>query len=163
MKNNKNINFFQSVKHAFCGIIYCIENERNFRFDICASVFVIILSRFYIFSKSEIILLCLTISMVIGFEILNTAVEKTVDLISPQYNKLAKIAKDCSAGAVLVCAIGAVFVGFKLFWNTEVFIKIYTYFSHNLLSLLDLFIFIIISYLFIYKCFKGENKNNIKE
>ena len=63
---------------------------------------------------SEMAVLLLTIALVFVAEMLNTAVEKVVDLVSPQYHPLAKIAKDTAAGAVLAAALMALAIGYYL-------------------------------------------------
>lgn len=65
-------------------------------------------------TPGEMAILILTIGVVFVAEILNTAVEKLVDLVSPDYHPLAKVAKDAAAGAVLAAAIIAVAVGYYL-------------------------------------------------
>ena len=67
------------------------------------------------FSRGEVVLLLVTITLVVGAELLNTAIEVTVDLISPEYNHLARVAKNVAAAAVLVTACNAVLVGILLF------------------------------------------------
>jgi len=152
----------KSFSYAFSGIGYCIKNEINMRFHIVATIFVIILSKFYDFSKAELIVLFLTISLVMGFEIINTSIETLVNMVSPEYNNLAKITKDAAAGAVLVSAIFAFFIAFLLFWDLDVFKKIFIYYSENIANLCGVILIIIISYLFIFKCFKMKKpKNNI--
>lgn len=60
------------------------------------------------FDKMEYIV-CLVLScLVFSFELFNTAIESTVDIVSPEFHSLAKVAKDCAAGAVLVSALVAV-------------------------------------------------------
>lgn len=127
------------------------------------TLFVIIFSQFYSFSKAELVVLFLTISSVIGFEIINTSIETLVNLVSPEYNSLAKITKDAAAGAVLVSSLFAISIAVIMFWNIEVFKKIYLYFSSNTISLIGIIILAIISYIFVFRCFKKlKIKNNIK-
>jgi len=67
------------------------------------------------FSADELALLFVMITVVLVLEMVNTVVEAAVDLASPAYHPLAKVAKDVAAGAVLVSAIGSVLVGLLLF------------------------------------------------
>ena len=76
-------------------------------------------------------ILILTISHVVTFEIINTSIETIVNLISPEYNKLAKIIKDTAAGAVLLSAVSAVVIGIILFWDKKVLSNIMKYFHNN--------------------------------
>ena len=66
-------------------------------------------------SVTEWALLALTIGMVLSLELVNTAIEAVVDLVTEEYHPLAKVAKDTSAAAVFVCAIAAVVVGLIIF------------------------------------------------
>ena len=66
-------------------------------------------------SRLEWLILILTIALVLSMEALNTAVEAVVDLVSPQFHPLAKLAKDVAAGGVLIAAVGAVFVALLLY------------------------------------------------
>lgn len=74
-------------------------------------------SRYYDFTASEMGLLVLCIGFVIACELLNTAIERTVDLETSQFHSLARAAKDVAAGAVLLSAAASVAVGALLFWD----------------------------------------------
>src|SRR3712207_4838173 len=74
-------------------------------------------SLFFDFSKIEFVILLGAITLVVIAEMMNTAVEKTVDMVTQEYHPLAKIAKDVAAGGVLVSALYAVVVGYILFYN----------------------------------------------
>jgi diacylglycerol kinase len=65
---------------------------------------------FFEFTKSEYIICCILSALIFAAELMNTAIESTVDLVSLDSNELAKIAKDCAAGAVLILAICAIIV-----------------------------------------------------
>jgi len=79
-----------------------------------ASVAVLLIALFMRVTAIEFALLALSILFVLCAELLNTAVEAVVDLISPGYHPLAKIAKDTAAGAVLMAAIGAAIMGYMV-------------------------------------------------
>lgn len=124
--------FFKSFAYAAEGIAYAVRNERNFRFHLCAAVFVLWASGFYEFSPGEYCVMFLCIGLVTSAELINTAVEKAVDLQTDgKYDGRAKAAKDCSAGAVLISSFFAALCGIKLFWDTEVFGKILAWFSER--------------------------------
>ncbi len=137
------IRFAKGFKFAFSGIIHCIKNERNMRFHLCAAFYVLIFMRFYDLSKAEKALVYIVIAAVISLEALNTAVEAIVDLVSPEHKRLAGIAKDCAAGAVLAAAVGAAAVGVALFWDVEVFRNIGKYFAENIIMLILLIVSVI--------------------
>ena len=85
-----------------------------------AAAFVLLLRSGFELSAAEDGVLFLTIGSVIAAELLNTAVERAVDLCSPDRHPLAAWAKDAAAGAVLVLAISSVAVGIRLFWRPPV-------------------------------------------
>ena len=91
-----------------------IRQEPHLRFHLMAAAFVLYFQRYFALERSELALLILTIALV------NTAIERTVDLCCPQRNPLAKLAKDAAAGAVLVNAIASVGVGLFLFGKPQV-------------------------------------------
>jgi diacylglycerol kinase len=121
MKPESDNNFISSFKCAFEGLRYAFRTQRNFRFHLAAAVFVFLAAYWLEVSPAGMAVLILTVGCVLVVELLNTAVEVMVDLISPHYHPLAKTAKDLAAGAVLLIAITAVFVGFIVlgppFWN----------------------------------------------
>jgi len=111
----KRVKFLSSFNCAFKGIKYCIINERHVCFHIFAAVAAIFLGWYFAISLPEWGILLLTITLVIVSEMINTAVENTVDMITSEYNPLAEVAKNVSAGAVLVAALNALIVGVVIF------------------------------------------------
>lgn len=120
-KNKKIINSF---KYAFQGILASLKTERNMKIHMIIMVLVIIAGMIFKISKIEWMICILLFVVVIAGELLNTSIETIVDMIMPEKNEKAKIAKDVAAGAVLVLAIGAVIIGFIIFIP-----KIYLIFS----------------------------------
>lgn len=109
------------------------------RFHLCAAFYVVLFMRFYELTRAEKAAVYIVIGAVISLEAVNTAVEAVVDLVSPEHNKLAGIAKDCAAAAVLAAAAASVAVGYLVFWDTEVFGRIFDYFRDNI-TMLVLFV-----------------------
>ncbi len=107
----KNRNLYESFKTASQGIWYTLVKEKNMKIHFAAAAAVILLSLWLGASRLEITVLCLTIAMVICFELINTAMEVMVDIIVDVYHPKAKIIKDVSAGAVLVSAFFSVVIG----------------------------------------------------
>ena len=104
-------NLFVSFKYAWSGIAYAFKTQRNFRIHISIGTLAICLGIFLHISSVEIAVIGLTSGLVLVMELLNTAIESVVDLTVKQtYHELAKVAKDCAAGAVLVSALAAVLV-----------------------------------------------------
>lgn len=107
---------FKSFFCAFSGIYITVLTERNFRIHLLAAVIVSFLGFYFKINRIEWIILVISIALVMAMEMVNTAIEAIVDLVSPNYHPLAKIAKDVAAGCVLVTAIAAVIVGVLLFY-----------------------------------------------
>jgi undecaprenol kinase len=112
MRNGKLIHSFQ---YAFYGIWICIRKERNMQIHCCAAIFVVLAGLYFHIQTNEWLILCLTIGGVISLELVNTAVEKAVDLVTGEYHPLAKLAKDAAAGAVLFFSCIAVLIGMIIF------------------------------------------------
>ncbi len=155
MLNNVRL-FLKSFVYAFRGIATAVKTQRNFRFHIIAMIYVIAFSLFYDLTKSEYAILILTFAAVISLELVNTALENAIDLCSPEYNKLAEISKNCSAGAVLVSAIAAVVVGIFIFADAEIFAVIVKFYIGNQIALAGLVLFAIFSVIFVYGLFNEK-------
>ena len=107
--------FLNSFKYAFQGILTSFKSERNMKVHFLIMFLVIILGLLYKISKVEWMICIILFSIVIAGELINTAIEITVDIAMPEKNEKAKRAKDVSAGAVLVLAIGAAIIGLIIF------------------------------------------------
>lgn len=104
-------NLFLSFKYAWAGVRYAFATQRNFRIHTLIGVLAVNLGFFLGIQAIEMAVIIMTCAMVMVLELLNTALEAVVDLTVKQtYHELAKIAKDCAAGAVLISAIAAVMV-----------------------------------------------------
>lgn len=114
-KQNKLKKFLNSFKYAFEGIKYSIKSEQNLKIHIIIMIFVIIAGIVFKISKFEWIICIILFGFVISLELVNTAIEKVVDLITVEKNPKAKIAKDVAAGAVLISAICAAIIGVIIF------------------------------------------------
>lgn len=110
----KQQNVAQSFNHAYRGMVYAVRTQRNMRFHVVASLAVLVVSLLVGVSKLELAALVLAIMLVFITEMFNTAMEFAVDLVTDEYHLLAKLAKDVSAGAVLVSSIGALLVGYLI-------------------------------------------------
>jgi len=102
---------YRSFFFAFEGIAHLFRSQRNARIELLIAAASCGLAFWLKISATQWAILTLTISAVLILEALNTAIEAAVDLTSPQQHRLAKIAKDVSAAAVLIAAIGSVLVG----------------------------------------------------
>jgi len=105
----------QSFGYAGRGIRYVFGTEANMKIHIVITVLVIICGVVFSISLVEWMFCLLCIGMVVGAEMINTAIENVVDLASPEQHPLAGKAKDIAAGAVLICAIISVIIGLLIF------------------------------------------------
>jgi len=113
MINNKSI--ITSFKVAFQGIYYALKYNRNVRVHFIVAFLVIIASIYFKVNAFEMGILGVMILLVICAEMINTAIEEMVNLLVSEHRQEAKIAKDVSAGMVLLTAIGSVIVGVLIF------------------------------------------------
>lgn len=104
-----------SFKYAIEGFVSSFKTERNMKIHVLVMICVIVLGLVLKLSKIEWFICIILISLVISAELFNTAIETIVDMISPEKNDKAKLAKDISAAAVLTLAIGAVIIGVIIF------------------------------------------------
>lgn len=109
------IEIFASFRCAFRGILHTVRTERNFRIHLVAVFFVTWFAFLYEVSTGQAIVLVILYGLVLSLELINTAVENTVDLVTKEYAPLAKRAKDASAGGVLVSATASVAIAVLLF------------------------------------------------
>lgn len=104
-----------SFKNAISGLIWAFTTQPNFRVHILLATFAVLLGFFLRISFMEMTILSLTIVFGLGIEMVNTSIEALTDLITTEYKTQAKIAKDVSAGMMLLAALGATFVAGLIF------------------------------------------------
>ena len=107
--------FFKSFVFAANGIQHAFLKERNFLIQAVVAVAVLILSWLLQITRVEWMVVLINIGLVLGFEMMNTCIERICNLIHPQHSNLVKIIKDVAAGAVLLLAIMATICGFIIF------------------------------------------------
>ena len=105
----------KSFKYAVEGIFTGIKKEQNMKIHIVIMILVIIFGILLKISKIEWIICIALFGLVISMELINTAIENAVDLITKEKNEQAKIAKDVAAGAVLVSAMASAIIGLMIF------------------------------------------------
>ena len=103
------------------GVWFCIRHERNFRVHMAVAAYVLLLALYFSLSRGEWAALLAVVALVLAAEAVNTAVEQVVNLASPRRRTRARVAKDVAAGAVLLCAAGALAAGLFLFLRPEAF------------------------------------------
>lgn len=105
----------KSFGYAFSGIRHAFQYDQNLRVHVVIAFLVMIMSVFFRVNAFEMGILGVMILLVIVTEMINTAIENMVDLITKEHREEAKIAKDVSSGMVLITAIGSVIVGVLVF------------------------------------------------
>ncbi len=110
-----NTNLLKSFGFAIEGIKLAYKYNRNIRIHTVLGIIALILCFLLKLNGFEIGIILITILLVIAAEMINTAIEEMVDLITQEHREQAKIAKDVSAGMVLVCAIGSLIIGVVIF------------------------------------------------
>lgn len=108
-------NLLNSLGFAIHGLRLAIFSERNLRIHLSITFLVLVVSAICKISTLELALIFIAISIVLVAELVNTAIEKTIDLFQVTYHPLAKAAKDIAAGAVLVAAFTSVIIGMLVF------------------------------------------------
>jgi diacylglycerol kinase (ATP) len=105
----------ESFNYAIEGVIHVLRTQRNMRIHFAIAVAVLVIAVAVGVSRIELIALLLAITFVLVAEMINTAVEGTIDAATTSFDPMAKLAKDIAAGAVLIAAVNAVAVGYLVF------------------------------------------------
>jgi diacylglycerol kinase (ATP) len=108
--------WIQSANVAIEGIIYSVRTQRHMRYHFAAALLALVLSLALNISRADFILLAMAIILVLVTEMLNTAIEYTVDMIAKDYDPQAKIVKDIGAGVVLLASIGALILAYFILY-----------------------------------------------
>ncbi|TNJ64141.1 diacylglycerol kinase family protein [Paenibacillus hemerocallicola] len=109
--------FRRSFRYAYEGLKYALSTQQNMQFHFSVALLALIMAIGFKLPKAEILFILSAVTLVIVCELINTAVEKAVDLAMPDRHPLAKIAKDVAAAAVLVSAVFAAIVGMVVFYE----------------------------------------------
>ena len=109
--------FFQSFGFAIKGILSALKTERNFKIQFATGLLVITAGLYYNITVSEWCVVLLTIALVLGLELMNSAMENMVNLVTKERNPLAGKIKDFAAGAVLIVSIISAVIGILIFWK----------------------------------------------
>jgi diacylglycerol kinase len=105
------LNFYASLKIAILGLVTTFKKERNFRIQVFVGLMVFLLMFFLGLTPLEKSILVIIVAMVLGLELINSQIERLLDIIQPDYRAEIKLIKDISAAAVLIAVLGAVMVG----------------------------------------------------
>lgn len=107
--------FGRSLVHAWRGLSYTFQNERNFQVELALGGVVGLFMLWLPLTSLENVTLVLTVALVLALELINTAVERIIDILKPRVHPYARVVKDVMAGAVAVVSLGACIVGAIIF------------------------------------------------
>ncbi|MFC7393310.1 diacylglycerol kinase family protein [Scopulibacillus cellulosilyticus] len=111
-------NFLKRLTFAFSGIISAFKRERNLHIQSIVAIIVIVSAILIHVTLTDFMIILILIGGVISLELVNTAIERAVDLTTQKPHPLAKAAKDTAAGAVLCFSIISVIIGFMILYKT---------------------------------------------
>lgn len=114
-KVNKNKTLKDSFFHAYEGINYAVTKEKNMHIHVTMTILVVVAGALFRISYGEWLVCLILIALVMSLELINTAIEAVVDMITTKEDPMAKVAKDASAGAVLISAVISTLIGFAIF------------------------------------------------
>ena len=104
--------WIKSANNAIEGILHAAKTQRHLRYHFYSAATVLLVSYILGVTKTEFIFIAISVIAVLLAELLNTAIETMVDILSPEHSEKARIAKDIAAGAVLITAFGVAVVGY---------------------------------------------------
>ena len=107
--------FFKSFSHAFRGLKYAIKNEKNFQNELAVAVIAIGFMFYYRVTRLEMIVITTMIMAVLIMEMLNTIIERIIDILKPGVHPYARLIKDLMAASVLLTSILALIIGLAIF------------------------------------------------
>lgn len=159
--------FIFSFGYAFRGFYNTLKYERNMRIHFVCMVYMysfLLIYDFFEVSKTQFAIIFLANALVMATEMINTAIERTVDLVSNKHTQNGKLAKDAAAGGVLISAIFSVATGIAILYQPEAFTLLFTYYKENPVMIFVFVLSILISLMFIFNgfSFKTNTKHNSK-
>lgn len=144
--------WIKSTNHAIEGILHSAKTQRHVRYHFLTAGAVLFLSYLLGVSVTEFVIISLAVILVLLAELLNSAIETVVDILSPEYSEKARNAKDIAAGAVLITAFGAAVLGYiilfpylKIFFTQGVYIAQHTREEVALIALVLVLILVVIT------------------
>jgi diacylglycerol kinase (ATP) len=153
----------RSFGFAFQGVFTAVTKERNMRIHIVCMIymfFFLFAFDFFEITRTQLAILFVACGLVIGAELINTAIEAVVDMHGEEHTKHGKIAKDCAAGAVLILAVFSVLCGVAIMYQPTAFALLFEYFVTNPVAIVLFAISIVIFTIFIFKGIPLKNKEN---
>lgn len=107
--------FWGSMRHAASGIVFALVRERNFQIECGVATAVLFFASWFPLLPSEWALLLLVIGWVLTLELINTIIERILDIVKPNVHPYVRVVKDMAAGAVLIASFVAILVGIFIF------------------------------------------------
>lgn len=157
----KNANLIKSFFHAVCGFCDAFKRERNLRIHISVAILILAFAHVYGLDRNGYAVLILTITQVICAELLNSGIEKAVDTATKEYRLDAKHSKDFAAAATMVCAAGALAVGFFLFADVQkISYALKAIFTDSTQTVLFAALFVLDVFIIFYPLFMKKHKNS---
>lgn len=153
----------KSFGYAFQGVFTAITKERNMRIHIVCMIymfFFLFAFDFFEITRTQTAILFVACGLVIGAELINTAIEAVVDMHGEEHTKYGKIAKDCAAGAVLIFAIFSVLCGIAIMYQPTAFALLFEYFIANPVAIVLFIVSVIIFTIFIFKGIPVKGQEN---
>ena len=150
--------FGRGFIYAWNGIRAAVQEERNFRFHICAAIYAYAAATLAGLDPTGFALISLCVFAVMAAELMNSAVERAVDKPDTSHWWSAGAAKDMAAGAVMVTALGAVAVAICLFGNAAAFAAVWAGVTKSPVTILLWALSLVIAYLFIFRYHKQKEK-----
>ena len=117
MSPRRSHSLLESFNYAIEGIIHVLRTHRNMRLHFAAAIAVLVAAVWVDVDRIELVALLISIAFVLIAEMVNSAIEATIDMATTTFDPLAKLAKDIAAGAVLIAAVNAIAVGYLVFSN----------------------------------------------
>ena len=129
MKFEQLTRFARGFVYAYNGIRAAVQEERNFRFHLCAAFYAFVAAFWAELDPVETALIALCVAAVLALELVNSSLERTVERPAPDRYMTAGVVKDMAAGAVLVFSIGCAVCGAVLFWDVAAFRRMFAFFA----------------------------------
>ena len=148
----------RSFGYAFRGIFYTLKHERNMRIHFVCMIYMysfLLMADFFEITRTQFAIIFLANALVVSLELVNTAVERTVDLASTEWTDNGRAAK-----AVLVSAIFAVLTGIMIMWQPKAFSALYVYFKEHILYFVLFLLSLVVAFAFIFKGFPQIKKKS---
>ncbi len=106
--------WIKSANYAIEGVLHGVKTQKHMRYHFLSAAAVLFFSYVVGVSHTEFVIIAVAVILVLSTEMINSAIEAVVDILSPEYAEKARVAKDIAAGAVLITAFGAAVLGYSV-------------------------------------------------